>query len=324
MKKVLLAIAAVATITSCSQNEEFENPTQKAEINFTPIVKNSTRAAIMDPTLLQTEGFKAYAYNVGEQGIGSLEKPILGSTGVDVTYDLNAWKYTGTYYWPSNAKVKFFAYAPANSTAEYSITVPSTDTAPKITYTVPDVDKQEDLVVAKTEALVYADAGVILPFTHVLTQVNFSIKGQDALTYILTSLKITGVANTGTYNWNDSWNVSGTAGEYVYPIGGASVEIANSETKDLMQSNGALMLLPQKFEKPSLAKIVVDYTVLDANKDLVYTATGKEVSLAESTAWEIGKKVRYILTLTNDAKQISFGTPTVSHWNTNDDEEVEK
>ena len=29
MKKVLLAIAAVATITSCSQNEEFENPSHQ-------------------------------------------------------------------------------------------------------------------------------------------------------------------------------------------------------------------------------------------------------------------------------------------------------
>ena len=34
MKKVLLAIAAVATITSCSQNEEFENPSQQAEIKI--------------------------------------------------------------------------------------------------------------------------------------------------------------------------------------------------------------------------------------------------------------------------------------------------
>lgn len=323
MKKVLLAIAAVATITSCSQNEEFENLGQKAEINFTPVVKNSTRAAVMDIALLQTTGFKAYAYNVGEEGNGNLEKPILSTDGVTVAYT-DAWKYTGTYYWPSNAKVKFFAYAPANSTAEYAIAAPSTDTAPKITYTVPDVAKQEDLVVAKTEALAYADGGVILAFTHALTQVNFSIKGQDALTYILTSIKITGVANTGTYNWNNSWVVSGTAGEYVYPISGASVEVTNSETKDLMQSNGALMLLPQTFEKSSAAKIVVDYTVLDGNKDLVYTATDKDVSLAESTAWEMGKKVRYILTLTNDAKQISFGTPTVSPWNTDDDEKVEK
>ncbi len=29
MKKILLAIAAVATITGCSQSEEFENPGQR-------------------------------------------------------------------------------------------------------------------------------------------------------------------------------------------------------------------------------------------------------------------------------------------------------
>ena len=46
MKKVLLAIAAVATITSCSQNEEFENVGQNAEISFGTIVRNSTRANI--------------------------------------------------------------------------------------------------------------------------------------------------------------------------------------------------------------------------------------------------------------------------------------
>ena len=44
MKKVLLAIAAVATITSCSQNEEFENPNQQAKIGFTSVVKKATRA----------------------------------------------------------------------------------------------------------------------------------------------------------------------------------------------------------------------------------------------------------------------------------------
>ena len=48
MKKVLLAIAAVATITSCSQNEEFENPAQNAEINFSTIVSKSTRAVIIE------------------------------------------------------------------------------------------------------------------------------------------------------------------------------------------------------------------------------------------------------------------------------------
>ncbi|MEO4821430.1 fimbrillin family protein, partial [Bacteroides thetaiotaomicron] len=53
MKKVLLAIAAVATITSCSQNEEFENLGQKEEINFTPVVGKATRV-----TPLVTDAFE--------------------------------------------------------------------------------------------------------------------------------------------------------------------------------------------------------------------------------------------------------------------------
>jgi len=34
MKKILLAVTAALAITGCSQNEEFEAPSQKAEINF--------------------------------------------------------------------------------------------------------------------------------------------------------------------------------------------------------------------------------------------------------------------------------------------------
>ena len=34
MKKILLAVTAALAITGCSQNEEFENAAQKAEINI--------------------------------------------------------------------------------------------------------------------------------------------------------------------------------------------------------------------------------------------------------------------------------------------------
>lgn len=64
MKKVLLAIAAVATITSCSQNEEFENPAQNAEINFSTIVSKSTRAVIIENK--DFKKFTAYGYSHGE------------------------------------------------------------------------------------------------------------------------------------------------------------------------------------------------------------------------------------------------------------------
>ena len=53
MKKILLAVTAALAITSCSQNEEFENEGQKTEINFTTIVSKATRASE-----LKTEGLK--------------------------------------------------------------------------------------------------------------------------------------------------------------------------------------------------------------------------------------------------------------------------
>ena len=44
MKKILFAALAVLAITSCSQNEEIEAPTQKTEINFRSVVGKSSRA----------------------------------------------------------------------------------------------------------------------------------------------------------------------------------------------------------------------------------------------------------------------------------------
>ena len=48
MKKILLAVTAALAITSCSQNEEFENEGQKTEINFTTIVSGNKSERVED------------------------------------------------------------------------------------------------------------------------------------------------------------------------------------------------------------------------------------------------------------------------------------
>lgn len=314
MKKILFAAVAALAITGCSQNEEFDAASQKAEINFTPVVNKSTRAAITDLAALKTSGFKVFAYNTGADGTGALNKTIMG--GVDVTSVDGAWKYSGgPYYWPTDSKVSFFAYAPATSTAAaYAVTTPDSDTTPTITYTVPAVAAQEDFVVATLPKQDASD-NVVLPFTHALCQVNFSVVGDDDLTYTVSEVKIMGVANTGKYNYTTWTEVSGTAGEYSYPLTLTPTTTNKIATNlDKEDGTGALMLLPQTFEEGSSAKIVVSYVVKDANNDTIYTATNKEVALAKTTAWTIAKKIRYTLTLTNGAKSISFGDPTVAPW----------
>ena len=99
MKKVLLAIAAVATITSCSQNEEFENPAQSNEINFTSVVGKATRATVAVTETLQDNGYKLYAYNTGDKNIAdatSLGEAFINDEG---KYENSTWKLkTGGYY----------------------------------------------------------------------------------------------------------------------------------------------------------------------------------------------------------------------------------
>ena len=77
---------------------------------------------------------------------------------------------------------------------------------PSITYTVADVAAQTDLVAAKvTDATKASNAsGVSLKFGHILTQINFTVKAADALTYKLKTLAISGVHNKGTYGFDDS------------------------------------------------------------------------------------------------------------------------
>ena len=60
MKKILLAVTAALAITSCSQNEEFENVGQNAEISFGTIVRNSTRANILTTDNMQTFTVSGY------------------------------------------------------------------------------------------------------------------------------------------------------------------------------------------------------------------------------------------------------------------------
>ena len=77
MKKILLAVTAALAITSCSQNEEFENEGQKTEINFTTIVSKATRASELKTEGLKTNGgFKVFAYNTKDNDMSA--ETILG------------------------------------------------------------------------------------------------------------------------------------------------------------------------------------------------------------------------------------------------------
>lgn len=322
MKKILFVALAAATMMSCTENEVIENAGNKKVVKFGTAVSSTTRAAITDITALQASGFTVYAYNTGADaaGTGKLNKVFMD--GLGVSYSAPNWSFTGTYYWPLDQKIQFFAYATDNA-ATYNVAADAT--YPTIDYTIAETSAaQKDFVVAKAtdQTQATSENGVKLTFDHALTQVNFSVKGDDAdLTYKVTSIEIAGVANVGTYSYaTDTWTATGTAGTYSYPID-ANASVTGTTAVALEQKDGALMLMPQTL--PADAKINIVYQVFNADDVAVSKVITTSVPLKDTIAWGEGKKIRYTLTLANNAAKVSFGAE-VGKWNATDDSNVEK
>ena len=104
MKKILFAALAALAITSCSQNEEIEAPTQKTEINFRSVVGKSSRAAEATTENLESQGFILYAYNTKTITMDKVTAGSLTTTfinGKKATCTNSNWSVAdGPYYWP--------------------------------------------------------------------------------------------------------------------------------------------------------------------------------------------------------------------------------
>ena len=256
MKKILLAVTAALAITSCSQNEEFENEGQKTEINFTTIVSKATRASELKTEGLKTNGgFKVFAYNTKDNDMSA--ETILGETpfmdGVVVSWNSSAWTMNpvGPYYWPLKDKIQFFSYSPV---AHVSYVKPTSSKAgyPSFSYTI--VDSQEDLVVAyaKNETKPgVSGTPVKLDFKHVLTQINFKLKGKDdGFTYKVTKITLSGINNTGNFTYVDptesvvgTWSNPSTSTSYQYNA--TYTDFTGTSELTLATGDNALMLMPQ-------------------------------------------------------------------------------
>lgn len=308
MKRLLIATMATLAIAGCSQNEDAENAISKSAISFSTAVGKATKATPM--VTANFAEFKVYAYDTENVFAADTDLSSVFMNGVAVTKSASVWNAAGgPFYWPAAGKVQFFAYSPAVNVTGYA----ATTGYPSFSYTIQDA--QEDLLTATAFDKSKNGNAVPLTFKHILTQINFSANLEAGFNYVITNIEIAGVNNAGTYKYatdNGTWTVTTPADAVSYTYAGKfDATPAGDGVANFSTGANALLLMPQTL--PAGAKINVTYTATATTGNKVETFNGtKSVDIA-GTAWELGKNIRYILTLPNDAEAVSFA-PAVDEW----------
>lgn len=197
MKKIFIALAALATLAACNKEAAIETPEGDAIAFGDAFVDNATKAIYESAADLKA--FKVWG-NV--KGTNATPLALYGDTGADVTYNTN-WDCAVVRYWTPSASYNFTAIA--NGIGQNCVNgIPTT-----ISYTQNSADPADLLYGAATASTVadctpngdIEDGRVAFTLRHLLARVKVQFENQiaaDGYTYDITNVKIT-TAETGVY-----------------------------------------------------------------------------------------------------------------------------
>ena len=205
--------------------------------------------------------------------------------------------------WPSNGRVRFFAFAPTvkdfndlQTGGSLELSESAKAGSPTLTYTVPsDVTRQIDLMTVSHTAISATTPVVELKFGHALTAVQIKC-GKDMLAGKITKVTIAGIHSTGTQViGSDTWET--TSDLATYTITKDITLSADENGTDKIHAPGntpitgtvsdklTFLLLPQTL--PQGATMTIEFT-----DDATKTERTISGSIAGHT-WQAGKIVTY-------------------------------
>lgn len=192
MKKLIIAVAAIATAVACNTAEIVELPKNPAISFESAYVQNATRDAV-DPstTTASLEAFDVWAFMDETSGIVLVDE--------DVTKGANGWSYANVQYWAPGHTYYFGALAPMNS-ANWDLDTSKAGKLGAGVVSFTNVDGTEDLLYSAVEVST-ADLKlgegmdpVKLTFSHLLSKVKFTFKNGFATDNV--SIKVKDVTMT--------------------------------------------------------------------------------------------------------------------------------
>jgi hypothetical protein len=310
LRGLLAAIlGGIVILSSCNGDETtqgFSDPSR--EVTFTAYAKKASRTRVTTITSQTIANFDVYGiYN---DGVTSAYLPNMGggNNPAYVSGGNNAWTYTPKQLWPATGTIDFYAYSPGGASNHLSY---ATEV---ISYTVPVLGAQEDLLVAVKPGIDCAFPGLVsLHFQHALSRVQ--LKARPALagaTYEINSVSFLNLCESATLaltstnipdnagfvyndNVNDAartplvlWENHGDMADYRFTFSANEVTVSplDGEYSDIIVGEAAFMVLPQE---TVLGATVAPGTTTDPTTGFYVKIVYTDLDAADDAAAPIAK-----------------------------------
>ena len=317
MKKIFVAVLAMAGVVACNTVDTLDVP-QNPEIRFAnAFVENATRAnEALDPSTT-TQSLTAFdVWGFMDEVAGTV------FVGEDVTGSKGNFSYANVQYWAPGHKYYFYAVAPMNS--KTVDVVPATDNdAAKAglgTINFQNIDGTEDLLYAAQQAVDAPALGqaktVMLTFNHLLSKVKFTFTNgftNNNAKIDVKNVRMTAPETaTATLAAENSW--ANQAGEITLAFGDACAKTPAGKTQVAADER---LTIPAGAEQ----KYTVTFEVALYMGDVV-AYSGTKTATIEGVALEIGKAYNFTATLnasniTKDGTELQpivFDVEEVKDW----------
>ena len=286
MKKLFIAMLAVAAVTACAKDDVISIDRQA--IGFgNPFVENAVRADYSDGKNLTA--FTVYGTVTGNNNTVAL----FGGDGANVTGKVGdaTWACGEPEYWVPNCTYAFQAVADGviNNGA---ITVSVGNGDLDLLYATANAETDENA--APTGTGVNANGVVEFNFTHLMSRVGFSFENGSANTaydYNITAVSFTGHDTTGTYTIGSGWDTTVTASSTDLNFGIGDV------THQIIPGNQTL-------------NVTIAYDILYNGKKISATSVAKELTYT----FEQNTNYNIKVTIPAPGGEIKFTTQAVGTW----------
>ena len=252
MKRIFLTFASSAFImTACNQNDVIDSVGQDNDkLIFNTAIGKQTRVAELVNNELQTaassanRGIVLYAYQ--ESTTAGSYNPWFNDK---LWYASSNWTIASTRF-RNAAATKYITYFPTTNVTQSGTTFANANFAasggvfPKFSYIVGAAGAQEDLIAGITDVAANK-TDVVLKMRHILSQVNFGVKGYKGAQIAISNIQIHNIFNSATYTYGSTdtymlgaWSDFGTDGagsaasaSYTYSKKGGAVPINRADVE---------------------------------------------------------------------------------------------